>query len=211
MEALKAKIAEESAKATHHKKLGEYRNVLKRYGKMGVNTDAITYALKVRFDDPDEVLIAEREKLKMLDLSGLLPGIKDKLLSRLDVEEATTHEATTMDLAKAEDLGATAGRSGVSRDTNPYPPGTEQHVHFVNGYLTGQRAIADEMATGAEAEIPAKPARGRPRKLPAALKIDTREDMQEVVAEDEETAKYRVAPLILRGTEEDDGMEVVEE
>jgi ribosome modulation factor len=187
--ALIAKIAEEHAKAGHDKKLGEYRSVLKKYSKMGVSTDAITYALKVRMDDPDETLIAEREKLKMLDLSGHLPGIKDKLLARLDVEEATTHEADNMDLAKAGDLGAQAGRAGASRDVNPYLPGTEMHVHFVEGWLSGQRAIADEMEANAPPPVgevvQMRRGRGRPKKTAAeTFAADTAETVARAAAED---------------------------
>jgi hypothetical protein len=189
--ALIAKIAEEHAKAGHDKKLAEYRNILKKYAKMGVSTDAITYAIKVRMDDPDQTLIDEREKLKMLDLSGHIPGIKEKLLARLDVEEATANEADTMELAKAGDLGAVAGRAGRSRDENPFVPGSEHYVHWVEGWLSGQRAIADEMEANAPAPtgtvVPMKRGRGRPKKESIANSFtpDTAETVQETVEADQ--------------------------
>lgn len=198
LEALRAKIEEERAKSVHDKKLGEYRSVLKKYKKLGVDEEAIVYALKTRFDDPDEIIIREREKLKMLDLSGITPNIKDRLLSRLDVEEATTNEANTLDLAKAGDLGTQVGLAGRSRDENPFEPGTERHVHWLEGWLSGQRAIAEEMEGGAPPPVgETKRGRGRPagstkraaavakRSVADQFKPDTAEDVQEVVAADE--------------------------
>lgn len=183
-EALVAKIGEESAKATHSKKLAEYRNVLKKADKAGVDTDAITATLAIRFSDPDEELIKLRERVKMLDLSGFLPGIKDRLFSRLDIEEATTNEDHTMSLARAHDLGCLAGRNGHSSSINHFQPGTEEHVHFHAGWLSGQRAIADEMAEDGTPIVhvqPEKRGRGRPKKLLP----DTAADVHAAIANDD--------------------------
>jgi ribosome modulation factor len=188
LEALKAKIGVESAKAAMDKKVGEFRNILKKYKKLGVNTEAVTYALAVRMEDPDEVFIRERERLKLLDVSGFLPGIKDRLMERLDVEEATSNEDHTLNLARAHDLGAQSGRAGITRDANPYQAGSEHFVHWLQGWLSGQRAIADEMeqqaiAQGGTAKPLPKAKRGRP---PTRALVEDNEAT--VVLADEETA-----------------------
>lgn len=147
-EALIKRIALESAQAAVKQKNGEYRATLGAAKKAGVSTTAIIHALNMRFNDPHEVLIEEREKLKMLDLSGLLPGIREKLLGRLDVEEATRNEEDEMDQARALDLGAQAGRTGEPRENNPYPAGSEEYVKWWSGWRSGQAAIAAEMQPG---------------------------------------------------------------
>ena len=177
LEALKAKIGVESAKAFMDKKTGEYRGVLKKYKKLGVNTDAVTYALGVRMQDPEETFIIERERLRLLDLSGHLPGIKDRLMDRLDVEEATSNEDFALQRARARDLGTQVGRSGVSRDTNPYLPGTELFVDWLDGWLSGQRSIADEMERNAIAQgvtivPPPKGKPGRPAKVKTLAELE---------------------------------------
>lgn len=185
-EALILKIAVEAAQEVAKSKLGVYRAYLKEAGKQGVSTDAIAFALQCRFEDPDLVLIEQRERLKMLDLSGFLPGIRDKLMSRLDVQEPTANEEEESQVLIAYDRGHLAGRSGHSRDENPYPPGSLGHVKFVSGWLHGQRAIADEMVPeqgerpvtevepAIEAPQPRRPARKRnddamPGQIPAAV------------------------------------------
>lgn len=156
-----AKIAEQSAKAAHAKALGSYRNLLKQADKAGVSTTAIVFALARRFEDPDMVLIEEREKLKMLELSGLLPGIRDKLFARFDVAEATRNEDWQMQLVSARDQGALAGRKGHGRDLmDERWHGTELGVEWMLGWSEGQRAIADEMGA---VETAAPKSRGRPK------------------------------------------------
>lgn len=187
LEALRAKIAVESAKSAMDKKTAEYRGVLKKYKKLGVNTDAVTYALAVRMEDPDEVFIRERERLRLLDLSGFLPDIKDRLTERLDVEEATSHEDNQLALAKAYDLGSKTGRSGITRDANPYLPGTQLFVEWVSGWMAGQRAIADEMERGAigdgtPIQPPPKGKAGRPPGAKNKLK-PLRDDTAAAVAD----------------------------
>jgi hypothetical protein len=144
--ALIAKIALESSQATAKKKNGEYRAVLKDAKKAGVDTASITFALSARFEDPDLLLIEERERLKMLDLSGILPGIKDKLLGRLDIEEPTANEAQQISLDRAYDCGVFDGREGHMREQNPHDAGTELYDAHDRGWLDGQRAIADQMS-----------------------------------------------------------------
>lgn len=165
--AKKAIMEVENAKASMDKFVAIYRNVLKGYAKQGVSTAAIAYALKVRNQDEDELFIEEREKLRMLDLAGVVPNIKEKLMDRLDVEEPTSHEDNMLALAKAEDLGARTGRSGISKDANPYMPGTQLFVQWVQGWMAGQRAIADEMeqnslGSGEPVQPPEKGRPGRP-------------------------------------------------
>lgn len=145
-EALVLKIAVESAQEVAKSKLGAYRAYLKEAGKRGVSTVAITNAIALRMEDPDLVLIEEREKLKMLDLSGFLPGIMDKLVDRYSVQEPTHNEEEENHILIAYDRGVFAGRKGHEKDGGPYTPGTLGHVKWIEGYNVGQRIIADEMA-----------------------------------------------------------------
>lgn len=164
-QALVAKIAEESAKTAHASKVAAYRNILKNAKKAGVDSEAISETLKIRFADPDLVVIAEREKLKMFELSGVLPGIREKILGRLDIQEATQAEDHQNRLDRARDLGALAGRKGLARTLNEHVPGSELHQAWDRAWLDAQSAIAEEMAT---AEVP-KAKRGRPKKVADAL------------------------------------------
>lgn len=151
LEALKAKIGLESAQEVARKRSGEYRNVLGRAKKAGVSTDSLTHALTVRFMDPDEVLREERERIKMLALSGFLPGIMEQLIDRTNIEEPTFNEQHETNLIIARDRGQHVGLKGGLRDDNPYPAGTEYHVNWVEGFMAGLRAIADEMGEAAKA------------------------------------------------------------
>ncbi len=162
--ALMAKIAHESAVATAKTKNGEYRNILKEAKKAGVDSDAITKTLAVRFHDQDELVLDLREHLKMLDLSGVVPGVVDKILSRLSVEEPTNNERHAMDLDRAYDAGVFAGREGHKRDANEHPAGSDAHVKWDAGWLSGQMAIASEME---------RPRRGRPRKVELTVVEET--------------------------------------
>jgi hypothetical protein len=191
MEARIAIIAVESAKAFLDKKTGEYRNVLKRYKKLGVNSEAVAYALKVRWLDKEEVFINERERLKLLDLSGFLPGIKDRLMSRLDVEEATSAEDFALQRGNARDVGTQAGRKGHPRDSNPHVSGTELYVDWIEGWLAGQRAIADEMEQnaikeGTTIQPPPKGKAGRPAKAKKLADLKSNQPFRDPDAESDE-------------------------
>jgi hypothetical protein len=144
-EALIAKIGVESAAATVKAKTGEYRNVLKAAKKAGVDPNAITRTLALRFQEEEELILQMREELKMLDLAGVIPNIKDKLLARLDVQEPTANEQAQISLDRAYDDGAFEGRSGAMRDTNPFNPGTDLYVAWDQAWIAGQAAIAKEM------------------------------------------------------------------
>jgi hypothetical protein len=145
-EALLLKIGVESAAEVARGKLGSYRAYLKEAKKRGVDTKAITKALAVRFQDPDIVLIEIREELKMYDLAGFIPGIREKLLGRFDVQEATGAEEEENQVLIAYDKGVMSGRSGHRLDANPYPEGSLGARKWADGWRGGQRAIADEMA-----------------------------------------------------------------
>src|ERR1700679_2181142 len=100
---LVSKIALESAEKEAKSKRGEYRALLKDAKKAGVNVPALTRALAVRFDDEDELVVQLREELKMLDLSGKVPNIADKILARFDIEDPTQKEAEQIALDRAWD------------------------------------------------------------------------------------------------------------
>lgn len=155
--ALKAKQAEELAKAEHDKALGAYRGVLKHFKKLGVNPDAITYALKARFEDPDEIVMQEREKLEMLGLSGVVPDIQTKIAGTMSVSEPTSDEEEVGAVLAAFDKGVTAGKRGASRDENPYPAGSLGFLKWHEGWFAGQKAIAYEMASTVDEEVEPAP------------------------------------------------------
>jgi hypothetical protein len=195
--ALRLRISYDSAKETADSKLGELRSYLKHVAKRGVDPKSITEAFKHRLDDRDVLVVQERERLKMLELSGLFPGLFDEIAGRFAVQEATHEEEEENHVLIALDRGATAGRAGHSRDTNPYEPGTLGHAKFVEGYLAGQRAIADEMAPvpedavatiGGEVVAVIKPKRGRPKKGASAglFAADTPEQVAAAVREDDQ-------------------------
>ena len=162
-EALILKIAVESAAEVARAKMGSYRAYLKEAKKRGVDTKAITFALAVRFQDPDIVLIEKREELKMLDLSGFLPGIREQLLGRFDVQEATGAEEEENQVLIAYDRGVMSGRSGHRLDANPYPRGSIGERKWADGWRGGQRAIADEMLPGAMTDSVATPTTTAPK------------------------------------------------
>jgi hypothetical protein len=143
---LLSKIAHESSVAAAKVKLAEHRNNLKDAKKAGVDSQAIAYALNARFADEDVLVVELRERLKMLDLAGVVPGIVDKILARLDVQEPTRNEREQITLDRAYDGGVHDGTDGKPRDGNPYPAGSDAYDAHDRGWLTGQRAIANEMA-----------------------------------------------------------------
>lgn len=144
-QALRAKIGMESAQEVVRRKSGEYRQVLAAAKKAGVNTDALTHYLNVRLKDADEVFRTEYAKAEMLELSGFLPGLRERLSGEADTVTTLDYEHETS-LVIAIDRGTCAGMQGAERSDNPYEAGTMQFVRWVEGYMDGQRSIADEMA-----------------------------------------------------------------
>jgi ribosome modulation factor len=165
-EALILKIAAEGAAEAAKSKLGSYRAYLKAAAKRGVPSDAITFALAKRFEDPDLVLIEQRERLRMLEISGYLPGIRDKLLSRFDVQEATYKEEEENQVLIAYDKGAMAGRQGHASGTCPYPENSKGERKWLDGWRAGQMAIASELGEPVLAlDLPdTEPAAGKVRR-----------------------------------------------
>jgi len=163
-EALILKIAAESAQETARGKLGSYRSYLKEAAKKGVPSDAITFALAKRFEDPDLIVVEQRERLKMLELSGFLPGIIDKIMTRMDIIEPTAKEEEESQVLIAYDRGHLAGRSGHKRDNNPYPPGSLGYVKWADGWRGGQDAIANEMGPAEDAAPEPPPPSPAPRR-----------------------------------------------
>jgi len=143
-----SKIALESAQKEAKSKNGEYRALLKDAKKAGVNIPALTRALAVRFDDEDALVVQLREELKMLDLSGKVRNIADKILARFDIEEPTQKEAEQIALDRAWDDGILAGQTGAVADDNTRVAGTHEYDAWERGrlWVDGQRAIAEEMA-----------------------------------------------------------------
>lgn len=146
LEAMVLYISMESARDVLKSKTGVYRSYLKAANKRGVSSDAITFAIANRETDPELLAIAVRERIKLSQLGGNHPGLFDKIASRFDVYEPTLKEEEENQILIAVDRGMRAGRNGHERDGNPYEAGSIGHVKWVEGYIAGQRIIAEEMA-----------------------------------------------------------------
>lgn len=161
-EALILMIAFESAKEVANSKQGRYRAYLKESAKLGVSIESVTNAIAHRMDDAELLVVAERERLKMLELSGSHPNLFAKIADRYDVQEPTHNEEEENHILIAYDRGVLAGRKGHERDGNPYTPGTLGHVKWIAGYNSGQRIIADEMAMNVDEDLSSTRSTPRP-------------------------------------------------
>src|SRR5580704_4450343 len=74
-EALATQNEVDQAKAVYDQTVGRHRNVLKKWKKLGVDPDHITYALKSRFDENGEVVRSERGKLELVGIAHRMPDI----------------------------------------------------------------------------------------------------------------------------------------
>jgi hypothetical protein len=193
-EALLAKIGLESAQETVRSKNGTYRSILKRAGKAGVDTDALTTAIKLRFEDPDALAIMKGNELEMLELSGRFPNLFADIKQRYQPHVAPDEVEEETQVLVAYDNGVAAGRAGYPTDTNPYHAGTVGYVKFLEGWHAGQRTIADEMAPKSDAPPAGDPnaapkkGRGRPKKAASSglFAPDTPEVVAAAVREDDQ-------------------------
>jgi ribosome modulation factor len=133
--ALRAKQEAEKAAEIYKAANGEYRAVLKAAKGAGVSSEAIAYALKVRHLDKDDLMAAERDKARMLALSGVWPTIQEDFFNLLTPSPDLENE-TTIDMAY--DNGHQCGLKAESRSINPHVPSTEKWDAWDRGWLTGQ-------------------------------------------------------------------------
>jgi ribosome modulation factor len=162
-EALATQNEVDQAKQVHDQAVGRHRAVLKKWKKEGVDPDHVTYALKSRHDE--DVVADERGKLAMVGIAHKMPDIHRHIFPDLFAAEPDTSLEGEGAIAEAYDGGFHAGQTGRSRDTNPFEVGTAGAVKWQEGWLAGQRFLAEEMVesqppTGDEEDIPGTDANG---------------------------------------------------
>jgi hypothetical protein len=140
--ALKAKQEAEKAAEIYKAANAEYRLVLKAAKGAGVSSEAIAYALSVRHLDNDALREAERDKARMLALSGIWPTIQEDFFNLL-IPSPDLHNETTVDMAY--DAGHQCGIKGENRSINPYIPATEKWDAWDRGWLTGQGGNVEKL------------------------------------------------------------------
>lgn len=157
---LVTKIAHESALSEAKSKLGEHRSLLKDAKKAGVDTDALSHSLAARLQDPDEVVIRERNKLRMLGLSGVLNFDQISEITGVKISDASEEEQAEIDMGRAAERGYHAGKNNGAREDNPHPQGSENYVSWDKAWLQAQADIAEEMRP--RRMQPASTARSKP-------------------------------------------------
>lgn len=153
--ALKAKQQLEQAQGEVKAANGVYRAVLKDAKKAGVTPDELTFALAARHIDSDELLLQERNRIRMLAISGVMPTIQDDLFETMKIEvSAEDQEAVTAELAY--DDGVKSGANGKTRSFNPHFQGSDKYDAWDRGWIAGQKTIADGMPSAKKARTPRK-------------------------------------------------------
>lgn len=128
---------------------GRYRSILKRAKATGCNQGEIVAALQAKKQDPDQVLINLRDKVRYLGIVGV-PVTKGGLFDDLDFTDLAPETQEKDQHWAAEEAGYTAGKANGSRDDNPFPPGAESHVAWDGGYIRGKQALAGTEPEGAK-------------------------------------------------------------
>jgi ribosome modulation factor len=141
--ALRAKQEAEKAAEIYKAANADYRLVLKAAKKAGVSSEAIAYALAARLIDKDELIALEREKARMLALSGVWPSIQEDFFDRLTPGVDLTNETT---IEVSYDNGHTCGIKGENRSLNPHHTGTEKWDAWDRGWLQGQGTNVEKLS-----------------------------------------------------------------
>jgi ribosome modulation factor len=144
--ATRAKQELESAEREAKSLRGSYRAVLKEGKAAGVTPDEITFALQMRFMDPDEIMIMQRNRIRILALSGIMPTIQQDLFGAPEHNIALSDEEKEKIAAeRAYDDGYFRGNNGDNRTTNPNFQGTETFDAWERGWIAGQAKIVHGM------------------------------------------------------------------
>jgi hypothetical protein len=158
--ALKAKQESEAADREAKAARGVYRAVLKDAKKAGVSTDSITFALAARHIDGDELLIEQRERMRMLAISGVMPTIQTDLFEGVGKKpDLSEEEAGKIAVDRAYDDGYFSGNNGVSRSLNKHFQGTEEFEAWERGWVAGQAKIITTLAP--KAKVARTPRKGK--------------------------------------------------
>lgn len=155
--ALQAKQEHEKALELAKSAGGIYRSVLKAAKKAGVDHEAIAHVLSMRFADPDLILAKQRETVRMLAISGVMPRIQTDLFAALGLEPSLSEEEMAkVEVERAYENGTKAGSEGENRTVNGFPPGSELFDAFDRGWIAGQEGLVKGIfgAGDAKAEDP---------------------------------------------------------
>jgi hypothetical protein len=134
-QALGAKREIEKIAAEMRSANGKYRSILKAAEAAGVSADAITYTLKNRHLDREDLASVERDRVRMMALSGVWPKIQTELFA---VSTAPVDNPAETTIEVAYDHGHQCGVKGEARTINPHPAGTEHWDAWERGWLLGQ-------------------------------------------------------------------------
>lgn len=146
---------------------GEYRAVLKRAKKAGIDTKALIAVRAIATsDDPAAEEAHLNTLLRYARYLDLPLGTQLGLFDDAAPSAAARTEQAEWD---AEDYGYRAGRGGQNRDDNPHAAGTAAHVRWDEGWHKGQASIAQDMADGKPPRAKARRGRaGNPEDRPVA-------------------------------------------
>jgi hypothetical protein len=124
----------------------------KRAKSAGIDTKAMLAVIRMRKQDPEEVAMHERNKLRYAGWEGMAHAQQIPLFGATDDQHPTEKAAREFALHRVEDDGRFAGRDGTKRDQNPNDPGSEAHSRWDTGWMATQAefaAVLGENATKA--------------------------------------------------------------
>lgn len=145
--ALHASRELEECQAATRSARGVLGAVLKEAKKLGVSIPAVKRVLKDRKLDLAEVVNEERQYLRVMTISGVMPTIQESLFGDLSIPAA---EEDTED--RAYDVGVQCGQAGETRTINPYNAGSGNFEAWDRGWRNGQESIAAKLGKGKRAK-----------------------------------------------------------
>lgn len=158
------------------------RNIDKRAKDSGLPIEVIRTIRKLRKRDPAEAQVWVSQFLRIGALTGIVAG---PLFAAQPYYAPSDEECHVVDIGRAEEAGFQAGRGGLSKDDNPYQPGTEESQIWVKWWNNGVAAF--KYANGGTAPTPADKAqpKGRQRRTVEVKAIPAPEalEIQEVAPE----------------------------
>lgn len=142
---------------------GRHRSVMKRAKAAGCNPKVIALAITSKKQDPAVVASEIRDTVRVMNLVGveLTPG---NLFGTWE-PSVTEKAAEEFDLHTSEERGYAAGKGGQDRAGNPFEAGSPFHQSWDNGWIRGQKFIADSMGPD---KVQANASRKRPERTPEA-------------------------------------------
>lgn len=125
---------------------GKYRAARKRLEGQGADLKALALVEGWRKLDADEVEQRLRKSLQYAAWLSMPIGSQPSLFADLPHDKPGEKMRAEQARWAAEEAGYMSGKAGGDRnEDNPYPPGTENHVAWDEGWVRGQAAIAEGM------------------------------------------------------------------